>query len=169
MRNTCARSLAAQPTRELLEHVIVLGEQHLLRLVRTTSASNNDDILMLNARLEFEEGTTSLNAFVDEDRVIRSKAHTDVTADITKGIVPREPIERDAKRPLEHHRPMRERQLAATPLGTRRRRRARDGGRREGNPTDPPTPGVKSAPSAAPFAEGDSRRAGRNPGEAQRS
>ena len=40
--------------------------------------------------------------------------------------VEREPIERDAKRPLEHHRPMRERQRAATPLGTCRRRHARD-------------------------------------------
>ncbi len=35
--------------------------------------------------------------------------------------VQREPIERDAARPLEHHGAMRERQRAATPLGTRRR------------------------------------------------
>jgi len=34
----------------------------------------------------FEEGTTSLNVFISEDRIIRSKAHTDVTGDITEGI-----------------------------------------------------------------------------------
>ena len=34
----------------------------------------------------FEQDSTSLNVFIGEDRVIRSKDHTDVTTAITRGI-----------------------------------------------------------------------------------
>lgn len=34
----------------------------------------------------FEENATSLNVFLDKDRVIHAKAHTDVTAEIRRGI-----------------------------------------------------------------------------------